>query len=230
MTTDTTAPAATSIIPPVHRYHPAQVILHWLIAALIIITALLAGGAEGEGRRQFGGGGTSTLALHMTLGIAVLVLLAIRLVVRWRIKAPEWATTGSSFLDRIGRWTHIGLYFFAFAVTVTGIILALQTNRLARIFNPSAAGRFGTGQFQPGQLPPPGGFQPGQFPRPGGEGGEGGELGFLRGGRLFLGAFHGFSWTVLLLLIILHVAAALYHQFFRRDNLFSRMWFGSRTT
>ncbi len=228
-----TLPAAAHPAPTVHRYHPAQVILHWLIAALIIMTALLAGGGEGEGRGRAAAGvsGVSTLGLHMILGITVLVLLAIRLVVRWRIKAPEWATTGSSLLDQVGRWTHIGLYFFAFAVTVTGLILALQTNRLARVFNPSASGRFGPGQFQPGQVPPQG-FQPGQFPPPNGfrgEGGEGGEGGFARGGRFFLGAFHGASWTILLLLIILHVAAALYHQFWRRDNLFGRMWFGNRT-
>ncbi len=224
MTIETVSPAASGGTTPVHRYHPAQVILHWAIAALIFTTALLAGGAEGEGRRQ-AFAGTPTLALHMTLGIVVLLLLAIRLIARWRIKAPAWATTGSSLLDRIGRWTHIGLYFFAFSVTITGLILALQTNRLARVFNPSAAGQFR--QFQPGQLPPPGGFQPGGQFRPGGERGEGG---FARGGGFFLGAFHGFSWTVLLLLIILHVAAALYHQFWRRDNLFGRMWFGSRAT
>src|SRR5512142_1052499 len=138
MTTDTVAPASIHAASPVRRYHPAQVILHWLIAALIFITALLAGGGEGEGRRA-AAGGTSTLALHMILGISVLVLLAIRLVVRWRIKAPDWATTGSSLLDQVGRWTHIALYFFAFSVTVTGLILALQTNRLARVFNPSAS-------------------------------------------------------------------------------------------
>ena len=231
MTTEV-LPTASSPAQPVRRYHPVQVILHWLIAGLIIITASLAGG-EGEGGRRAaaGVGGFSTVALHMLLGITVLVLLAIRLVVRWRIKAPEWATTGSSLLDRIGRWTHIALYFFAFSVTVTGLILALQTNRLARVFNPSAQGRFSPGQFQPGQFPPPQqGFQPGQFPPPGGFGEGGREGGFGRGGRFFLGAFHGASWTILLLLIILHVAAALYHQFWRRDNLFGRMWFGNRAT
>ncbi len=216
--------------PPVRRYHPVQVVLHWTIAALIFITALLAGDAEGEGRRQAAAGiaGIPTIGIHMILGITVLVLLTIRLLIRWRVKTPEWATTGSGLLDRIGQWTHIALYFFAFSVTITGLVLALQTNRLARVFNPSAftPGSFQQGQFPPGQFtPPPGGFRPGGE-RPGGF--EGG--GFQRGGGFFLGAFHGFSWTVLLFLIILHVAAALYHQFLRKDNLFGRMWFGSRTT
>lgn len=41
-------------------------------------------------------------------------------------------------------------------------------------------------------------------------------------------AAHGFFATVLALLIVGHIAAALYHQFGRKDGLFSRMWFGKR--
>jgi len=39
---------------------------------------------------------------------------------------------------------------------------------------------------------------------------------------------HGLTSTVLVLLIVLHVGAALYHQFIRKDGLLSRMWFGKR--
>lgn len=41
-------------------------------------------------------------------------------------------------------------------------------------------------------------------------------------------AAHGLLSNLLLLLIVLHVAAALYHQFLRRDGLMARMWFGKR--
>jgi cytochrome b561 len=41
-------------------------------------------------------------------------------------------------------------------------------------------------------------------------------------------AGHGITATVLILLIALHVGAALYHQFIRKDNLLARMWFGKR--
>lgn len=37
---------------------------------------------------------------------------------------------------------------------------------------------------------------------------------------------HGFIAPSMLVLIALHVAAALYHQFVLRDNLLSRMWYG----
>lgn len=41
-------------------------------------------------------------------------------------------------------------------------------------------------------------------------------------------AVHGALATVLGLLLALHIAAALYHQFIRKDRLFARMWFGAR--
>jgi Prokaryotic cytochrome b561 len=37
---------------------------------------------------------------------------------------------------------------------------------------------------------------------------------------------HGFIAPALLVLVAVHVGAALYHQFALRDNLFSRMWYG----
>lgn len=41
-------------------------------------------------------------------------------------------------------------------------------------------------------------------------------------------AVHGVIAKLLLALVALHVAAALYHQVVRRDRLFARMWFGPR--
>jgi cytochrome b561 len=223
--------------PTPKRYHPALVALHWIILILIFATAYLVL-AEGEGRRGFGFtiAGLPTIDIHMILGLTVLVLMIIRLVTRLVTRHPEWATAGNRFFDVVGVLTHWGLYLFTFAITITGLILALQTNRLSRIFSPStaAAGGFTFSQSQSGRAFPPGGFQPGQAPsggefrrgadRPGGF--EGGRLGEGRG--FSLGAFHGLSWILLLLLLVVHVGAALYHQFLRRDGLFGRMWFGKR--
>ena len=39
---------------------------------------------------------------------------------------------------------------------------------------------------------------------------------------------HGYTAIVLLVLIGVHVGAWAYHQFFKKDNLFARMWFGKR--
>jgi cytochrome b561 len=37
---------------------------------------------------------------------------------------------------------------------------------------------------------------------------------------------HELGWSLVLLLIFVHVGAALYHQFILKDNLLSRMWYG----
>ena len=86
------------------RYTRTAITLHWLIALLVLITPLLA--SEGEGER--GGlsgpaGGIPTIGFHMLFGIAILVLLVVRVFIRWAIRRPEWATTGSALLDRIGQ-------------------------------------------------------------------------------------------------------------------------------
>lgn len=225
--------SAPTISDKPKRYHPALVALHWIIFVLIFVTALLGmgGGEGGEGRR--GGSlipGFPALEIHMILGITVLVLLVVRLIVRWRTKSPAWATTGNSFLDFVGVLTHWALYFFTFVIVITGIILAMQGNRLARTFGLAGSTplQFAPGQLQPGQVPPNGQFQPGQFPRPGG--GEGGfEGGFGRGNFFtLLGRLHGVSWGLFFLLIVFHASAAFYHQFFVKDNLLGRMWFGRR--
>ncbi len=220
--------SGTKSLSSVKRYHPALVALHWLIAILIFGAALLGGENEGgrergEGRnfpqpgiqqqgpgaapqQRFPQGGFppqagsqnifSQIGIHMILGIAILVLLAIRLIVRWTTKRPNWASAGNTFFDWVGNLTHWGLYVLTFAMAITGIILASQRGQLARVL--------GIGTFTPGS--------------------------FRRGGLGFsLGFLHGGVWTLLLLLTILHIGAALYHQFILKDNLMGRMWFGKQT-
>jgi len=41
-------------------------------------------------------------------------------------------------------------------------------------------------------------------------------------------AVHGIASTLLMALIALHIAAALWHQFARGDGIMARMWFGAR--
>ena len=196
----TNVPATIS--PKPKRYNPVLVTLHWIIAILIFSTVFLANG--GEGGREGGGaattGGIPVLSIHMIFGITVLVLLIIRLIVRWRTQHPEWATTGNRFLDKVGEITHWALYLFTFAMTITGISLAMRGNRLARMLGITVAAP--SGQLQPGQFRPRG---------------------------FSIGMFHGAIWFFLLLLILLHVGAALYHQFILKDNLLGRMWYGKQT-
>ena len=223
----TPAIVSPAVVKP-KRYHPVLVALHWLIAILILAAVLLVQENEGgersrpttenfssqglptgnapqnfdsdeapqnvqrvaprqENQSIFSGTGT-----HMILGISILVLLVIRLAVRWRTQHPEWASTGNTFFDWVGNLTHLGLYVLTFGMAITGIILANQRGILARVFGIGSTPAQGT---------------------------------YLRGGFRF-GMLHGGIWTLLLLLIILHIGAALYHQFILKDNLMGRMWFG----
>ena len=58
-------------------------------------------------------------------------------------------------------------------------------------------------------------------------------FGAVPGGRPPEGTFafmgiHSLLGNLLLALIALHLAAAFYHQFIRKDNLIARMWYGAR--
>jgi len=236
----------TSTIDKPKRYHPLLVTLHWLIVILLFGAVFLvqANGEGGEGGERFrsgqgnfppqgsqqsnqqvfqgdadeappqgfqpsvvpsqggpqggfpqqGGGNIfSNTGLHIILGAVILVLLIVRLIVRWTTKHPEWATAGNKFFDWIGVLTHWGLYLLSFGILITGYVLGTQRGELARTF--------GIGTFSPGN--------------------------FRRGG-FSLGFLHGGMWTLLFLLILVHIGAALYHQFILKDNLFGRMWFGKR--
>ena len=230
--------SATSTTDKPKRYHPALVTLHWLIAILIFGAFFLAQGNEGDRGRFRPGQGNfpqqgqgfqqgnpptgnfqqgnqsqqgfpqggfppqrgnqsifSAIGIHMIFGILVLVLLVVRLIVRWTTKHPEWASAGNKFFDWVGVLTHWGLYLLTFAMVITGIILADQRGQLARTFGI-------------GSVPVRGSFQRGGFS---------------------LGMFHGGIWILLVLLILLHVGAALYHQFIVKDNLLARMWYGKKT-
>jgi len=238
------------------RFHPLLVTLHWLIAILIVAAFFLAQGGEsergrfrpgqgnfppqGQGFQQQGdqqplGGGDddappsnfqpqvvpgnqsgnqtqqgfpqggfpqqrgnqgilSTIGIHMLFGLIVLLLLIVRLIVRWTTKHPEWSSAGNKFFDWVGVLTHWGLYILTFGMVITGIILADQRGQLARTFGI-------------GSVPVRGSFPRGEFS---------------------LGMFHGGIWILLLLLILLHVGAALYHQFIVKDNLLGRMWYGKK--
>ena len=83
----------------VSRYHPALVVLHWVMALLII--AALALGAlvmvkiPNTDPMKF-----EALRSHMAGGMAILTLMLIRLVIRSRSAHPAPASAGHPLLDR----------------------------------------------------------------------------------------------------------------------------------
>lgn len=174
------------------RYHPLQVLLHWLSAALTI-------GAWGIGAIVFERipSGDSAqrilvLGMHMTAGLSVAFIVMLRLALRLSLEQPARATSGSVWLDRLARAVHAALYLAALAMAASGLALAVQAGLPAIVFGGSDAAL-------PESLNDYG----------------------ARGVHALIG-------TILISLVALHAAAALYHHFVRRDGLLARMWFGAR--
>jgi cytochrome b561 len=117
----------------VSRYHPALVVLHWALALLII--AALALGAlvmvkiPNTDPMKF-----EALRSHMGGGLAILVLMLVRLVIRSRSAHPAPASAGHPLLDRLAWASHRLFYGTVMAMAVSGIIMALQTGLFDSVF------------------------------------------------------------------------------------------------
>ena len=169
------------------RYHPAHVVLHWLMAIMVI-------GAITIGMLYLDTPNTPEkipyLQIHAVWGFILFILLVARLITRFTLKRPAPATTGNAFLDRVAKTVHFLLYLLVIGMLISGLGMSVQANLLS--------------VFQ-GQSELPADFR--VFPP---------RIG------------HGLTYSLLFIVIFLHIGAALYHQFILKDNLLSRMWFGKR--
>ena len=123
---------------------PALVVLHWLLAPMIIL-ALLMGGAFLSGCPMT----IRTKSLHfrrMIIGIAILVLMAIRLITRLVTAKPPDASTGNALLDKAGIATHWLFYLLVIGMAGSGHRPPAWRDwphRLRRLGRPAAAGFHG---------------------------------------------------------------------------------------
>ena len=170
---------------PPARYPRRLAILHWLIAAMVI-GALVAGTFILVPQANDTPGKIISLRLHMSLGVAILVLMGWRLAVRLRGPLPPHAEAGHPALDLLARAAHGALYLLVFGMSLSGIALALMAGIPGVVFG--------------GQGVLPADFD-GYAPR----------------------AAHGLMASLLMAVIALHVAGAMYHHLVRRDGLLARM-------
>lgn len=173
------------------KYHPLLVTLHWMLAIMVLIalfmgSQFLAPTPNSDPEKLNG------LFGHMIAGMLILVLMLVRLVIRFTTQKPAAADTGNSLLNLAGKLAHWALYIVVIGMAASGLALANMAGLPDIVF-------FGSGETLPADFNAFG-------PR----------------------AAHGILAKILFALIILHVLAALYHQFFLKDNLFGRMWFGKR--
>jgi hypothetical protein len=93
----------------VSRYHPLLVMLHWLIAVLIV--ALLSiGFFSAVAVPNTDPHKLSILLIHMSAGMLVFALMAVRLIVRLSTAQPAGAATRHSAVGRIAWAVHYGSY------------------------------------------------------------------------------------------------------------------------
>jgi len=217
------------------RYHPMLVAIHWIMALLILMAVLLVG--ENEGGERFEGGRRGEFSeqgffqgnnspvqafdadeapqgispagfapqegsqgILSSIGIHMIIGFALLFLLILRL-IVRWTT-------KHPEWATAGSKFFDWIGGLTHFGLYLLTFGMVITGIILADGRGMLAQtFGFGITPTPGSFNRGGF-----------SLGFLHGG----------IWALLLLLIIGHIGASLYHQFILKDNLMSRMWFGKR--
>jgi len=117
----------------VSRYHPALVVLHWVLGLLIIaalaLGALVMAKIPNTEPMKF-----EALRSHMGGGMAILVLMLVRLVIRSRSEHPAPVSAGHPLLDRLAWLSHRMFYATVFAMAISGIIMALQTGAIETVF------------------------------------------------------------------------------------------------
>lgn len=173
------------------RYHPILVTLHWVLAAMVV-GGLVMGGqvlAKTPNSDPFK---MLSLKMHMSVGILILVLMVLRLVVRFMTKKPPHADIGNALLNKGASAAHYVLYALVIAMSASGLAIAFAADLPAIVFG-------GSGEALPADF-----------------------------NDIAPRAAHGVLSLLLKLVIAGHVLAALYHQFVRKDSLFSRVWYGAR--
>lgn len=102
----------------IEKYSKLQVILHWVMALIVgycMFSALIKGYLPKPDK-------AIVMDYHKWLGILVLMLLSIRIVVRFSTKQPD-LNSGNPIQDKLAHFAHILLYFFMFIVPLAGILM-----------------------------------------------------------------------------------------------------------
>lgn len=98
---------------------------HWVIVMLIIVQFVL---ARIEHDLPLGLEKFAVLARHKSVGITILILATLRLLWRWMNPVPPLPDTLKPYERVLAHLTHFGLYFFLFAMPITGWMLSTASN------------------------------------------------------------------------------------------------------
>lgn len=117
----------------VKHYHPALVVLHWLLAAAILL-AIGMGSLVLDDMANSNLHKPGLLRAHVILGILILVFTIVRLMVRTRTAKPAPLATGKPALDKLAIGVHHLLYTLTVLVALAGMALAYSANLFSVLF------------------------------------------------------------------------------------------------
>src|SRR5260370_41407937 len=98
------------------RFTPLQRLLHWLIAVCILAMLFIGVGMVSSVTPKF----LPLIAIHKSLGIAILVLALIRLAVRLRYGAPALPTDLPKPMKLAAYLSHYALYVLMIGMPLLG--------------------------------------------------------------------------------------------------------------
>ena len=171
---------------PTSHFAPLARLLHWLMALMIIAMLFIGAGmaASVSERHEW------LLNLHKPLGIAILLLVVVRLFVRFSTRQPPLPAELPAVQVLAAKLSHVLLYALMFILPVVGWAMI------------SAAGdpvMLSSSLQLPSILP----ANPTTF--------------------AFLRKAHTYLAYLLFLTVLLHLAAALFHGWIRRDGVLQSM-------
>lgn len=190
----------------VMRYGGVSQFLHWTIAALVFVQLAMgkAGLVDAEHPR------TAAFMWHGSLGILVLALALARIL--WiLIRRPPGFPATMSRLGRISaRTVHVSLYVLLLALPISGWLAASSEGVSVNFFNVATV----PGWHTAGVTHEPSAEQQRMQATPEADGAEEKDA---------AEEIHELLGDALLVLVTVHILAALKHQFIDRDRLIQRM-------
>jgi cytochrome b561 len=177
------------------RYSPVGQAFHWLMAALVLFQL---GWGWRIGALPAGPAKLEGYALHSQLGLVLLVLIGLRAVWRLLIAGPETAADEPGLQSLAGHLTHYAFYGLLIALPVSGWVI---WSVMAFEYPLLIAGVIDWPVLPLADLSPD----------------------YRRATMHWAVRLHGFFVWTLIVLILLHVAGALKHHFFDRDDVLAAM-------
>lgn len=117
----------------VNRYHPALIVLHWLLAVTILMVmyygAIVLGGMENKDP-----GMPTAIIVHGAFGVAILVFTLVRLGVRAGTAKPPHLKSGKPAMDKLAIGVQHLLYTLTVLTVLAGLGLAYSTHLYAVLF------------------------------------------------------------------------------------------------